>query len=537
VRVEGEQAAAQARSAERRKRRRLALGAVAFLLVTVAVGSLTAAWKISREKAKAEDNAQAEKLAREDANRNAQEAKDAQKLAGKQAELALQTVYDLVYKADEMLKDKPAMGPLRKELLELAMTKLGQVARDLVSSGQADSTMGIALQRMGTFYEQMGRSDDAIGAYKNALLIFEHLIERYPKEDRNRANAAVCYDNLADMGREVEADPEVLFTYYRKAMELRQAIVAKPENAVIPAKECRQLLSISYVKLGTLALWTGDPPQALAYGRKALEQSQAAAAADPADAHAVQLYDSGALWILGRACAHQGHTEEGRGYLDQCRKLRLEMVQAEPLSALAKQELGRALEACGDLEMESGRVQAARERYQQAQEVFAGLAEKDPSNPEIQWYLANVRYALGTAQQSLGDAKAEQSFRSCLKTREALLKDDPKNPQRKIELMLVLARLRQHDSASRLAQELAAHAPQHPGVLFAVACGYGQCTLAVADQTLQNRYLDKAAGALTQSVAHGYRDVYSLETHQDLEPLRHYPIFKSVLTRAGRTPR
>jgi serine/threonine-protein kinase len=513
------------------------LGAVAFLLVTVAVGSLAAAWKISREKEKAENNAQAEKLARKDADRNAQEAKEAQALASKQAQLAFGTVYDVVTKADEKLKDKAAMGPLRKELLELAMTNLGQVARDLVSSSKAERTMGVALQRMGTLCEQMGKTDDAIGAYKNALSIFERLIEQYPEEDRNRANAAVCYDNLADMGREVEADPAVLFTYYRKALELREALAADPENEVIPAKECRQLLSISYVKLGTLALWVGDPAQALAYGRKALAQSQAAAAADPADVRAVRLYNSGALLILGRACTHQGLTQEGRGYLDQCRKLRLEMVQAEPLSALAKQELGRALEASGDLEMELGQVQAARDSYQQAQEVFAGLAEKDSGNPEIQWYLANVRYALGTAQQSLGDAKAEQSFRSCLKTREALLKDDPKNPQRKVELMLVLARLGQHDAASKLAQELGGHAPQHPGVLFAVACGYGECIRAVADQALQNRYLDKAAGALTQSIAHGYRDAYSLETHPDLEPLRHYPIFKSVLTQAGRAPR
>jgi serine/threonine-protein kinase len=510
------------------------VGTVALLLITVAVGAVAAAWKISREKENAEKNAQAEKLAREDANRNAQEAKESQALASKQAQLALQTVYDVVTKADEKLKDKPAMGPLRKEVLELAMTNLGQVARNLVSSGKADRTMGAALQRMGTFYEQMGRSDDAIGAYKNALSIFEQLIERHPEEDRNRANAAVCYDNLGDMGREVEADPDVLFTYYRKALHLRQALAAKREAADLPRKERHQLLSISCVKLGTLALWVGDPPLALAYGRKALEQSQLAAAADPTDAHSARLFNSGAHLILGRACAHHALKDEGRRNLDQCRNLRLEMVQAEPLSALARQELGRALEACGDLEMELGRGRAARERYQQAQKVFEELAEKDSNNPEIQWYLANVRYSLGTAQKLLGDTNAEQSFRSCLRTREWLLKDDPRNPQRKIELMLVLARLGQHVLASKLAQELEAHAPRHPGVLFAVACGYCECQ-AVADQPLQNHYLDRAAGALTQSIAHGYGDVFSLETNPDLGPFRQYPNFKSVLTQATNT--
>jgi tetratricopeptide (TPR) repeat protein len=509
-------------------------GAVAILLMTVAVGSLAAAWKISREKERAENNAQAEKQAREKANLNAQEAKESQALASKQAELALQTVYDVVTKADEKLKDKEAMGPLRQELLEIAMGNLGLVARELVASGKADRTMGAAVQRMGTFYEQMGRTDDAIGAYKNALTIFDRLIERYPEEDRNRANAAVCYDNLGDMGREVEPDPKVVFTYYQKALELRQALVSSPQNAAIPMKECRELLSISCVKLGTLALWIGDPAQALAYGRKALEHSLAAAAVDPKDVRGARLNTSGALLILGRACAHQGLAEEGRGHLDQCRKLRQEMVQAEPSSVTARQELGRALEACGDLEMELGRFPEARDWYHQAQEVFAGMAEKDPSNPEIRWYLANARSALGLAQQSLHAPQAEQSFRSCLKTREVLLKDDPQNRERKIELMLALARLGQHEAASTLAQEVAAHAPRHPGVLFAVACGYGECIRAVNDQALQNRYADKAAGALTQAVAHGYRDSHCLQTHPDLQPLRHFPIFKSVLTQADK---
>jgi tetratricopeptide (TPR) repeat protein len=138
---------------------------------------------------------------------------------------------------------------------------------------------------------------------------------------------------------------------------------------------------------------------------------------------------SGACLALARANARLGNETEARKYFDRCLELRRKLVEADATSAYAKQELARALSALGDLEIEQGRTPAALAKYKEAQGVFAALARKDPGNPEVQWYLANTRYSLATAQRLLGDPKgAEQLYRACLKTRETLLKDDPPGP-------------------------------------------------------------------------------------------------------------
>src|SRR5262249_27627011 len=155
------------------------LGTVAALLLVVAGMSLWAAIRISQEKQVAETNAELERLAREDADRNAEIAREnaaiavkAQAEASAQAQVALGTVYQVVTKADEKLRTKADMGPLRKELLEIAMAKLDKISTDAATSGKADRTMGVALQRMAQFYEQMGHTEKQIDALQRSLLIF-----------------------------------------------------------------------------------------------------------------------------------------------------------------------------------------------------------------------------------------------------------------------------------------------------------------------------------------------------------------------------
>src|SRR5207247_1203682 len=125
---------------------------------------------------------------------------------------------------------------------------------------------------------------------------------------------------------------------------------------------------------------------------------------------------------------------------------------------------------------------AALDYYQKAISVFKELLQKDPNVPaELQWYRSNVEYHLGTVNRQLNDEKAAQEyFLACAKTRQVLFQSDPKNTQRKVELMLVNARIGKHREAAKLAQELVDFAPKHPGKLFAAACGFALCSSAIA---------------------------------------------------------
>jgi tetratricopeptide (TPR) repeat protein len=530
-------------------------GLVALLLVLVAAGSLTAAHRIGREKEAAdaqreiaERNAAGEKAAREEADRNrelaerhADEARRARDLAGKQSQAALGTVYDVVTAADEKLRTRAEMGPLRKELLGLAMKRLDQIARDAATSPVADRTMGVALQRMGSFYEQMGMTDQQVEVFQRSLEIFNRLMAEHPEEDWNKFDATISYDSLGEVGREIEKDPAKLFDNYTRALDLRRELVAAPRSGGPGPFQRRRSLAVSHVKLGMLLLEVGDPARAAEHGQEALKESLAAAELDSAKGNERRELVSAARLLLGKAACRLGDEERAREHYRECAALREEMVQADPLNAYAVQELGRVLDARGDLELENGHVKEAAASYGQARDRFDGLCRKDPGNPEIQWYRANADYHLGVARQLAGDAAtADRHFRDCLEVRQRLQKDDPRNIQRRIELMLVQARLGQHEDAAKTAGEVCAYAPQHPGKLFAAACAYALCVPAAraastGKSELQRAYATKAVETLRQAIAYGFKDRRALEVVPDLQPVRAEEGFKTLVAApAGR---
>jgi serine/threonine-protein kinase len=530
------------------------LGMVAALMVIVTAVSLAAAYRISQEQVRTEqqrqiaiERAAAEQIARQEADRNADlarknadDARKAEDEASKQAQVALNIVYDVVTSTDEKLRTKAEMGPLRKELLENAMKRLDEISRDAATSGKADRTMGVALQRMGEFYEQMGMTDKQIQVYERSLDIFNRLMREQPREDWNKFDAAISYDSLGEIGREIEPDPAKLFGYYKQSLELRKALVEAVQSPEPTLFKRRRALAVSSIKLGNLAMEVGNPQAARGYGQQALSQSQAAAADHPDKSYDRRELISSATLLLGRATSRLGNEAAAREYFADAIKLRQEMVEADALNANAKQELARVYDALGDHELERDHASDARENYLRAHEIFKALHQKDPSNLEIRWYQGNVDYYLGTTELLLGHAKAaEERYRTCLETRQALLKSDPKNIERQIELMRVAARLGQRQDAAAAAQKVCQYAPKHAGKLFSGACGFALCLDGLRPQesaqakTQAEKYADRAIAVLRQAVQQGYRDLRAIEHTPDLRSLRSDPRFIALVNELG----
>jgi serine/threonine-protein kinase len=521
------------------------VGTVGVLLMIMAIGSTVAAVRIAQAKAEADTNrimaeahAQAEKRAREEADHNAsiathhaEEARKAQVEAGQQAALALGTIYDVVTTADEKLRTRAEMGPLRRDLLELSMKRLDQISRNAATSSTADRTMGVALQRMASFYEQMGRTDDQVRVIERSLEIFNRLIKEQPAEDWNKFNAAISCDSLGEIGRETEADPARLVDLYSRSLALREDVAANVHSPEPTPYRRTLALAVSSIKLAALYLDMGDPAKALIYGRKALLACELAGAADPSKTDDQKVYFSQVHFLLGKASFRTGDEKAARQHLGQSLTLRQEIMRTDKLNAYAQQEVGRTYNALGELEIELGRDQASREQHQKAHEIFEALHKRDPANPEVTWYLSNTEYDLGNALRFLGDEKsAEKTFQACLDARVVLQKSDAKNIQRKIELMLVQAQLGMHQLAADAANEVVKEAPIHSGKLFSAACAESLNARAVSgDSALRRKYADGAVNILTQAIAHGYRDLRSLQSAPELQPLRDHDGFKRLV--------
>jgi tetratricopeptide (TPR) repeat protein len=494
------------------------------------------------QKAKAEAAAAAEKQALQAANKAREQARE----QAKQAQTALETVYNVITTVDERMRGEAELSALRMQLLDIAMKKLDLISTDAVTSRKADRTMGIALQHLGDFYEQMGMTEQQIKVYERSLDIFNRLMTEEPEDDCNKFDAAISYDGLGEIGRETEADPAKILEYYGKALDLRKDLVAKMHGSSPTPFVRRRSLVVSYVKLATVAFELGDPRRACDFGQEALRESEAAIALDTTKSYDRSELLSASHFILGRATGHLGDEHLAQDHLQKCVELRQELIRAQPQDVRAKQLLARAFDALGDLALEQRRLGEAQEHYSKALELFDAHLRKDSNNPELEWDLANIDYHLGTLEKLLGNKEAEQkSLAACVKTRTTLAKSDPNNIQRRIELMLVQARLGQHEEAAKIASEVCNFAPHHPGKLFWAARAYAQCIPSVAkgrdpaartpeSRKLQEEYASKAVIALRQAVTHGFKDRRGLQTAPDLDPLRENKAFQDVLLQLGK---
>jgi serine/threonine-protein kinase len=536
------------------------VGTVALLLLVVAGGSVGFAYQISREMAEterqkknAEKSAIAEKLAHKEAvlneeaaKKNAEEAKKAQVLAGEQADLALDSLYEVITAMDRKLLPISELGPLRKELIDLAMSKLDRVSKNAANSKRADRMMGIALQRMARFYEQRGETERQIQAIERSLQIFDRLMVEQPEVDWNKFNAAISHEALGEIGRESWADPAKIIFHYDRCLEMRQDLVADGRTIEPDIFLRQQGLAFSYGNRAGLALEMGDPSEALKCAQGALTHSKATVALDPKKDYDRRELLSASYYFLGRASLRLGQPKDAEAHLKNSLALRQEWLDANPTFGKAKQELGRTLQALGELETEQRHYPAASEYYQKSLSAFKELLKRAPNVPELEWYEANVLYDLGVVESMLGeDKKAEAHFQACLKNRIVQLQADKNNLQRKVELFLVQARLGMHQEAAKGARDMIETAPKHPGKLFSAACGLGLCIPAVAQskkpettiadmRALQQKYADKAIEALREAIRNGFKDKLALETMPDLEPLKKYDGYQELLNQVAK---
>jgi serine/threonine-protein kinase len=533
--------------------------AVFVLLLAITVMSVASNLQLKKQQAeterqfeRAENNAALEREARRLADQKRDEALKAEgraadnaAIAGEQRTLALNTLYGLVTKVEDKLRDKENMNDLRQDILKTALEGLGKVSKSVETAPIVDRSMGVALQRMGDNYEQMGQTEEAVRLYRSSLEIFRRLQPEQPRNDWIPWNQAVSYDKLGGLSHDFYGDAVAALDYYQKSLAIRQTLVAKPNPVTpdIPAARRRTALIVSYIKLAELARQVGDPAKSADYARESLKECAALVAATPQDA-GVRRFQSVSCYMLGRASTHLRVPDEARKLLGQSIELREKAVRSDAASAAAKRELGAAYEALGDLETEQRNGKSAVDLYGKSIDLYERLNKKERNNAEDEWYLGNGYYRRGRALLLVGDAAASaKDFSESLKFHELLAKTDPKNVQFRSELMLVQARVGRHAEAARTADELRKRALKDPSLLFIIACTYALCMDAVAaDKTtlsaerdrLQHHYADAALESLNRAVELGYRDTETLEREPDLAPLRKTAGFQKIVAKAGR---
>jgi serine/threonine-protein kinase len=543
------------------------------VLLTLALGSTVAAFRISQarqnadiarlwaeQKAKSEErlrgvadkaasdaekalqiadaNAQAANQAAEEAKKAYTLAEANAKVANDQSALALNTLSLLVQKVQEQLENAPRTQQLKKDLLETAMSGLKQVAKHAESSTSTEATLAAAHMKMGQMFRQLGDTAEAFKQFELCHEITRKRALAHPNWAASQANLAATFTMLGNMSQEIRRDMKASQGYFQKALEIYQALNANPagdgERPIVPLVAKRSLAD-TYTRLAVTALRLGDPASATYEFGKALEIREGIAREFPKDERAVMDLSRSYL-ALAEVQFRAGDRKKALEAYENCLAMRERMVQENPGNLRHLWDLSAIYGNLGDFRLHCDEPDAARPLYEKNLELSRKLVAEDPKIADFHRELSVALLRSGILATETKSPGAEALFQECLTIREKLAAEDPKNERRQLDLMLILPRVGQHARAAEIADRFTAQSGAiDPEILFETARCYAGCASAsgVDDPSRKSEYEKKSLKAIEASIEAGYRDRVALETEPDLDPIRNLADFRKLLETMG----
>jgi tetratricopeptide (TPR) repeat protein len=428
VRLQGEQAAAEARSAEQRKRRRLAIAAALVLAVAV-VGGLTAVLVVQRRA-----NA---RLAQEQAR--------------------VQARFELAQKAiahfhtgisEDMLLKNEQFKELRTRLLKEAAEFYGDLEKLL--EGQTDrksrQLLAAGYYQLGDLMSKIGSQAEALAVHRKALAVRRELAAAPGADLKTRMDvarslgmvgklldatgdtpgalaawqeqrdlaAALGAESLTDAARELLADsnnsigwvlaqtgkPAEALKAYKKARDIRQSLAVHPANT-----HFQSALAQSHYNIGLLLEETGKFEEALAVHRKARDLFKKLADANPS-VIAFQGDLAGSYNNIGALLAEAGKSADALAAYEKARDIRQKLARAHPTKTQYQTSLANSHKNIGSLLRETGKPAEALPSFTKAAAIFQKLADAQPTNIKYTDGLADVHALRGGAHRRVGQPAA-----------------------------------------------------------------------------------------------------------------------------------
>ncbi len=417
VRVEGERATAEARAAERRKRRRVWTGAAVALTLAI-VGGLGAVLVV-QHRANADLAAKNVELADEQAKVQAR---------FKLAQNAIKTFHTGV--SEDVLLKNDQFRELRSRLLKEAAGFYGQLEELLAGQTDARSRSALAdgYAELGGLTEKIGSREEALAVHRKALAIRRELAapgaDEEPRLDVIRSlqsvgllmqstgdakGAVATYEEMRDAAEKLAAEnpaKEVLF--YAATSHLLIAGVltsmSKPAEAMESFKRSQAIhqrvadadpayvvnlngLAVAYKDMGLLLSSSGKPAEALEAYKKALEIQQRAADAKPD----VTLYQTNVAQCynnIGNALSDANKSEEAMAAYQQALAIQQKLVDANPAVTEFQSDVAMSHINIGAILADDGRPAESLASFTKAAALLGKLVDANPGVKEFQYFLA-----------------------------------------------------------------------------------------------------------------------------------------------------
>jgi serine/threonine-protein kinase len=358
-----------------------------------------------------------ESAARAEAERLHAEARREQRRAADNFLLARAVVEEMLTRvAREKLAHIPQMERVRRELLEKALHFYEEfAAREAGDDPDLRRESARALVRAGDIRALLGDTSAAEDAYRPAIARLSALGNERPNDSAIRQDQAAAWNNLGnllrDLGRAGDAEEA-----YGRAADLRRALCeAAPSDT-----EARRDLAACLANLGALRHQQGRFDEAEGDERRALELLDFGAD----DAESLRLR-ARVLNNLGQLLTQTGRPADGERAAREACALLAGLASRQPDDPEFRQELGAAHQQLGDL-LRDARPAAAEEAYDEALRLRAGLVNSFPAVPLYRQELSATYNSRAILFRATGHtSEADSAEREALAVKEKLAADHP----------------------------------------------------------------------------------------------------------------
>jgi eukaryotic-like serine/threonine-protein kinase len=409
-----------------------------------------------QQQARAEANLREAKRQEGLARESAAKAREQQALAEQQrqrAEANFQKAQDAV---DQMLTevgqrwlaDVPLMDPIRRKLLEKALTFYQGFLQEKGDDPRLRRRTLAAHRRLGSLYDLLGQKERAEQALLEALRLAERLADEPPRSAADRREVASAHNNLGilykNTGRLAQARES-----YGKALDLLRRLVKD-----FP-KQRRYRLSLANTlhNLGNVLEPAGETQQAREAHGEALALRRRLVDESPRDPVARADLATG-LNGQGLLLLHLGEHRQAGEALRRAVELRQDLASELADDPENRHKLAGSLHNLAAMLDATGQQVEAEKAYRSALSLSRKLVDDFPTRPNYRAYLANHQGSLARLLSRFGRHKeAEALLRDCLAARKKLADDMPNNPGHRLALAYAEAQLgRRLRSGAQLAQ-------------------------------------------------------------------------------------
>ncbi len=446
--------------------------------------------------------------------------------------------------------------------------------------------LGQVYNQIGAVHRSMGKTADAMAAFRQALTIRQKLADENPNDTKFRSRLANAHNNiclvLTDTDESLEsyrrsmaiqqklADENPTVTDFRRnlantqcnigrelssigktaeALDIhRQALAIRRKlvNDNPAVTEFRRYLAQSHNEIGSLLRNAGKIDEALESYREALAILQKLADENPA----VSTFRSSLAYsheLIGVYLMDLGRPSEALASLRRSLAIRQRLADENPTYLRFRRDVADSHPITGILLLRSGGPAESLKESEQARAIFQKLADENPGKTYYQNVLAsghtNSADVLRVFQR-FGEAR--QGYEKAIAIRERLVKDDPALTMYHSHLAysirrLGLTRLASGDAAGSVADVRRAIA-LYEGLpsptaeeWYELACCHAALAAASGREPIGisagdgETEADTAMTLLRKAVAQGYRNADAMAIESALGPLRNRPDFRLMM--------